>query len=152
MSLEECRKRRISEKYRKMTEKKKINEFYNNKARVNKIIYEYRKLAEVRPVYRVLNSLSSRINAELKELGIKREFTYTQILGCSVKDFEEYLLNKMTEGMSYDNYGVWVVDHIIPFSSFDFNNLDQIKTCCHYTNLQPLWKLDNLKKYNKLSP
>jgi hypothetical protein len=52
--------------------------------------------------------------------------------------------------MSYDNYGEWEVDHIIPISNFDFNKDSDIKNCCYYTNLQPLWLPDNRKKYNKL--
>ena len=153
---------KINDKYKKLFKEKqnknekknaaqnKTNNNYNQKSQTKKIIYEYRKLAEVQPIYRVLNSLSSRINDKMKKLGLKREFTYIQILGCKVNEFEEYLLNKMTEGMTYENYGEWEVDHIIPFSSFDFNNLEQIKACCHYTNLQPLWKTDNRKKSNKL--
>ena len=83
-------------------------------------------MSETRPIYKILNNLSKRINEKLKELNIDRDFTYTQILGCKVKDFENYLLNKMIDGMSFENYGAWEVDHIIPFSSFDFHNIERI--------------------------
>ena len=127
-----------------------MTKYYNKKSQDRKIMYEYIELREIRTIYKILNNLSRRINTKLKELGVKREFTYTQILGCKVKEFEEYLSSKMTEEMSYNNYGEWEIDHIIPFSSFDFHKLDQIKTCCHYTNLQPLWRPDNLEKSNKI--
>lgn len=45
----------------------------------------------------------------------------------------------------------WHVDHIIPCSSFDLTDIKQQKICFHYTNLQPLWAIDNLKKSNKIS-
>ena len=50
--------------------------------------------------------------------------------------------------MSWDNYGKWHIDHIIPLSSA--NSEDDIYKLCHYTNLQPLWAEDNLKKSNKI--
>lgn len=56
--------------------------------------------------------------------------------------------------MRYDNYGDkkdnWVVDHIIPVSSFDFNNASQIFSCFNNNNLQPLWFVDNSAKSNKI--
>ena len=128
----------------------RLSEFYKEKSMDQKVVYRYRKLAEARPIYRVLNSLSVRINQELKEAGIDREFTYIQILGCSVSEFETYLQNKFIDDMSFDNYGEWEIDHIMPVSSFDFNDLEEIKECCHYTNLQPLPKSKNRQKYNKL--
>ncbi len=48
--------------------------------------------------------------------------------------------------MSWDNYGEWHIDHIVPLSSFDLTDKSQVNKVCHYTNLQPLWAIDNLRK------
>ena len=52
--------------------------------------------------------------------------------------------------MNFDNYGEWEIDHIIPISKFNLRNKEDLEKCCHYTNLQPLWKHDNRVKYNNL--
>jgi hypothetical protein len=54
--------------------------------------------------------------------------------------------------MSWDNYGRkgWHIDHIIPCDLFDLTDYKQQKQCFHYTNTQPLWWDDNLKKHTKL--
>lgn len=51
--------------------------------------------------------------------------------------------------MSWDNFGEWYIDHIKPCCSFDLTDIEQQKKCFHYTNLQPLWAIDNLKKSGK---
>lgn len=51
--------------------------------------------------------------------------------------------------MSWENYGEWHIDHIKPCSSFDLSDPKQQKECFNYTNLQPLWAIDNLKKSYK---
>ena len=50
--------------------------------------------------------------------------------------------------LACENYGTfgWHIDHIRPCSSFDLTDLEQQKQCFHYTNLQPLWWFDNIKK------
>ena len=71
-------------------------------------------------------------------------------MGCSYQDFIIYLEQKFTDGMSWDNYGLygWHIDHIIPLSSAtDELSLEKL---CHYTNLQPLWAKDNLSKGDKI--
>ena len=48
--------------------------------------------------------------------------------------------------MTWDNYGKWHVDHIIPVSRFDLTDPEQQKICFHFTNLQPLWGGENIGK------
>ncbi len=52
--------------------------------------------------------------------------------------------------MSWDNhtkYG-WHIDHIIPLASAKTE--EELKSLCHYTNLQPLWAKENLSKGAKI--
>jgi hypothetical protein len=69
-----------------------------------------------------------------------------KMLGCSIENFRQYLEKKFLEGMSWENYGKWHIDHIIPCSFFDLTKPENQEKCFHYTNQQPLWAIDNLKK------
>lgn len=67
------------------------------------------------------------------------------------KDPEELRLSlesKFQTGMTWDNYGEWQLDHRIPLDSAV--NEEDLYKLNHYTNLQPLWKEDNLRKSNKM--
>ena len=67
-------------------------------------------------------------------------------IGCSIDELKEHLSSQFTEGMSWENYGEWHIDHIKPCASFDLSILEEQQKCFHYSNLKPLWALDNLKK------
>ena len=69
-----------------------------------------------------------------------------ELLGCQVPFLMEYLEDKFKEGMSWENYGDWHIDHIKPCALFNLVNKEEQKQCFHYTNLQPLWATENLKK------
>ena len=58
--------------------------------------------------------------------------------------------------MTWDNYGnghgYWNIDHKIPLSIVDLTNREEFLKVCHYTNLQPMWAIENIIKGNKVSP
>jgi hypothetical protein len=69
-------------------------------------------------------------------------------LGCSIPDFRKYLESRFQPGMDWSNWDRkgWHIDHVRPLASFDLTDPEQLKKACHFTNLQPLWAVDNLRK------
>lgn len=69
------------------------------------------------------------------------------LIGCSRQEFNEYFQGLFKDGMHWNNHGTtWVVDHKRAASRFDLTNLEERAQCYHYSNLQPLFKHENLKK------
>lgn len=104
------------------------------------------------PSYKLINNLRCRLNDFLNFRNIKKHNTTIELIGCSPKELKIYLESKFTDNMSWNNYGYygWHVDHKIPLSSV--KNINDIYKLFHYTNLQPLWGIDNIKKGNKILP
>jgi hypothetical protein len=73
------------------------------------------------------------------------------LLGCTIDELKIHLEKKFVKGMNWKNYGKWHIDHIKPCCSFDLTDLEQQKICFHYTNLQPLWAKDNIRKNGKIT-
>ena len=80
---------------------------------------------------------------------IKKNHKSMDLIGASPSFVMDYLQAKFTEGMTWENHGDWHIDHIQPCCSFDLTDEEEQKKCFHYTNLQPLWAIDNLKKGGK---
>jgi len=94
--------------------------------------------------FKLRNTLRNRLNGAIK--GNRKSGSAVKDLGCSVGELKKYLESKFTKGMSWENHGEWHIDHIQPLVSFDLTDRKQFKEACHYTNLQPLWAEDNLRK------
>ena len=64
----------------------------------------------------------------------------------------KHLEKQFVDGMSWDNYGKWHIDHLVPRIMFQFtDNTDlDFQRCWALSNLQPLWKTDNLHKSAKI--
>ena len=105
-----------------------------------------RKLVD--PLYKLSGNIRSLIGICVKNQGYKKTSKTSQILGCSFEDLKNHLENQFTEGMTWNNYGKWELDHIYPVSrATDEEHLIKLN---HYTNFQPLWKEANRSKSNKL--
>ena len=94
--------------------------------------------------------LRCRLNRALK--GNYKAGSAVRDLGCSVEEFKAHLESQFLPGMSWNNHtiGGWHIDHIEPLSKFNLSDIEELKQACHYSNLQPLWAKDNLKKGDKV--
>jgi hypothetical protein len=99
-------------------------------------------------VYRLKRNLRSRLRHALKN-GAKRG-SAVRDLGCTGEELKAYLEARFQPGMTWGNYGngvsKWTIDHIKPLSVFDLTDRDQLLRACHFTNLQPMWFVENIKK------
>jgi hypothetical protein len=69
-----------------------------------------------------------------------------ELIGCSIDKLWNHLESKFESWMTKENYGLWHVDHIIACAKFDLTRPEQQRTCFHYTNLQPLEAIENMRK------
>lgn len=120
--------------------------------------YERQEINKQRRKTRRKNSINHKLSVQIRKRtkealqGQPKACSFAKSLGCSISELKRYLELKFQPGMTWDNHGTygWHIDHIIPLSSFDLTDKDQFMKACHYTNLQPLWAKDNLRKGAKL--
>lgn len=117
-----------------------------DKLRTKKRQYVRRKVLSDKG-FKLSRNLRTRLYIALKNN--QKRGSAVELLGCSIEEFMLYLENQFEEGMSWDNYGDWHVDHVIPLSSFNLEDETKLKEACNYLNLQPLWASDNLSKGDK---
>jgi hypothetical protein len=107
-------------------------------------VREYKKTPEARTYRNVRNRLK-------KFLKTAKDHHFSQGVGCTRKELVKHLESQFTEGMSWETYGSgengdhigsWHIDHIKPISKFEGKHPN------HYTNLQPMWGMENIKKSN----
>jgi hypothetical protein len=124
----------ISNKGRPLTTYNRTDKIYRDKKRKD-------------PLWRLQNSMTSSF---CQWMGGKKGNSTWKYVDYTLEELKDHLESLFTEGMTWDNYGWdgWWVDHIIPRDSFDMNDPEQIRECWQLSNLQPLWKEDNLAKGN----
>jgi hypothetical protein len=101
------------------------------------------------PAFKIERNMRCRLYHALKKDGAKKSDTTMKLVGCTPTFLKGYLEAKFTDGMTWDNYGDFHIDHIRPCASFNLLNEEEQRICFHYKNLQPLWGHDNLIKGSK---
>ena len=124
--------------------------YFKNKERLSKNhTRNARERRKTNPSFKILESLRRRMLHALK--GKNKSASTMDLLG--VKNIEiiwQRFESLFQDGMTRENHGIWHIDHITPCTAFDLTDPEQQKKCFHYTNLQPLWAIDNMKKSNKI--
>lgn len=159
--LQKRRKKYYLDNKERIDEKNKIYEIQNKEKmkRYRKQYYldnkkticrKQKEYLQNNPEAKIKQNLRNRINLVLK--GKIKSGSTIDLLGCKVEFFMQYLESKFSKGMTWDNHSRngWHIDHIIPCANFDLTDPEQQKKCFHYSNLQPLWAVDNLRKSDKV--
>jgi len=119
-----------------------------NKERIQKYRNRYeRERKKTDPNFKLRIVLRRRVLEALK--GKHKSKRTMELLGCTIDELWTHLESKFTDGMTRDNHGTWHVDHIKACTKFDLTDPEQQQICFHWSNLQPLWAHDNIRKGNK---
>lgn len=103
------------------------------------------------PMTRVKGLFRHRVRQALKAQKVRKDNKVLDLLGVESFDIVKFYLERQFKpGMSWENYGKWHVDHKIPLKSFDLSKLLEQKKAFHFTNLQPLWAVENLSKGSRI--
>ena len=126
-------------------------QYYKNKYKKEKAIKDITLNISNGDIYtKIIDNVIHRHNDFLKNNNVTIDVSPMKLLGCTKQKFIEYLTKKLKENMTLENYGEWQIDHIYPISKINFSDIEQIKKYLNYTNLQPLNKIENIKKSNKI--
>jgi len=124
---------------------------FNNKDYMKEYQNQYQKERMAKdPGFKILRNLRNRLYKVLKNAGATKSSTTMDLVGCTTNKLLKHFESKFQEGMTWQNQGLWEIDHIIPCASFDLSDPSQQRECFHYTNLQPLWSQDNKSKGAKI--
>ena len=97
------------------------------------------------------NKLKACMSGRLAK-AIKRKKTgpsWSTYFKYSLSELFVHLEKQFLPNMTWENYGSWHVDHILPVASFDLSRDEEVEKCFAISNLRPLWAQDNRKKQAK---
>lgn len=120
-------------------------------ANPEKIREKYKKQGK-RINRRVRCSLNHRISEALLAKCTRKSNKTSHYVGCSLEFLKAWIEYQFLPDMSWQNYGDWHIDHVVPCCKFDLSKEDEQLHCFNWTNLQPLWARDNLQKSGSLFP
>jgi len=142
--------------------------YENNKNKWNDYIKEYRKnnvdkIRQIKrdyernrkasdPLYKLISNFRTAIYTVLKESNVDKYGHYFDVLQYTPEELINHLEKQFVPDMTWDNYGIWHVDHKLPITSFDIQEMgdEEFMKCWCLENLQPMWGEENIRKSNKI--
>jgi endogenous inhibitor of DNA gyrase (YacG/DUF329 family) len=126
--------------YKVYNEKNKEHNLKLTRARYYKYIKD--------PKQRLKFKLRNRLYVALRAKNAEKQLSAMTLIGCSIEYLKKHIESQWLPGMTWENHTTngWHVDHIMPCNTFDLTNIEEQQKCFHYTNLRPLWGLDNISR------
>lgn len=107
-----------------------------------------KKYRHANPLLWLKLGLRARLSKALA--GTLKSSPTLELLGCPIAALQTHLESQFRPGMTWENYGpVWHVDHLEPCAKFDLSDPAQQRECFNFSNLQPLFAEENLRKAAK---
>lgn len=104
----------------------------------------------------IMGNLTSRIGPPMRKSlrGNKGGLHWEKLVGYTVYDLKDHIEKLFTIDMTWEHFmaGEIHIDHKIPIAAFNFETPSDLgfKECWALKNLQPLWKMDNIMKADKI--
>jgi hypothetical protein len=153
-------KERLKRNHKKWAEENKehlseyIKEYReNNIYKIRQIKRDYERNRKARdPLYKLISNFRTAIYTVLKESNVDKYGHYFDVLEYTPEELIIHLEKQFVPDMTWDNYGIWHVDHKLPITSFDIQEMgdEEFMKCWSLDNLQPMWGEENIRKSNKL--
>jgi len=134
--------------------KKYLKEYREKNADdIRKTKRDYERNRKARdPLYKLISNFRTAIYTVLKESNVDKYGHYFDILQYTPEELIVHLEKQFKDDMTWDNYGIWHVDHKLPITSFDIQEMgdEEFMKCWCLDNLQPMWGEENIRKSNKI--
>jgi hypothetical protein len=146
--LDRCRERYRANRERVL----EVCAEYRRKNKAQKARWErkyVRERMQVDPLFRMTYAVRNRIFYAMRRKGYTKQSRTREIIGCDWEQLSAHIEGQFLDGMTWDNYGEWHIDHIVPLASA--STAQEMEALCHYRNLRPLWAGDNIRKGAKLA-
>lgn len=134
-----------SKKYREENKEHYI-EYEKKRKKIRRKYEKIRRKTDI--LYKLKCNLRNRTYTAFRNKGYSKKTKTREILGVDWLVCKRHIERQFKKDMNWHNYGDWHIDHIIPLASAKTEK--ELKKLCHYTNLQPLWAIDNIKKSNNI--
>ena len=130
---------------------KEYREKNTEKIKKTKRDYERNRKASD-PLYKLISNFRTAIYQVLKESNVEKNKHYFDILQYTPESLIKHLESQFENNMNWDNYGEWHVDHKLPITSFNIEEMgdEEFMRCWSLENLQPMWGTDNIRKSNRV--
>lgn len=112
---------------------------------IESIRQDHAKKKRSTPAGRIELAMRSRIWSAMRGANINGSAKFSYV-GCTAEFLRQHIEAQFADGMSWDNYGEWHIDHIRPCASYDLSNENARRECFNWKNLRPLWASENIQK------